>query len=695
MASAQQLLLLAQQLAAQRHGVTAALPSPAPPLQSPQVLLAAQQNALLHGLAAPPAAPPAPPLAAPTVVPPALQPLPPLPPLQPLGAPAPAASLGPLPGPLPTPLPPPAPGLNGLGGVGGLAGVAAAPQLGGLMGALAAPGLQAGTPLTAETLAQLTAAGLVSPDVAKAAIAAAAQATQAAAMVNAVKQATTSAALASLQAVAAAQQQSSAAMQGSGGGLIIGGSPASSSTSGGPKAEEKAKASALAGSAGKAAGSSETAASQASAIPEVPKCHLHKKANKACKFCKAHASYLEQKSKEDEERAKTAAKEKARESAMGPQRALEDKVPQPNLASFPSVLREKLLGYRYFNQVISVADLTELKEILKDADTCELESRGQQGNLDLMPTVFLCCVYRLLTLKLTEGQLLQLLNNRSLYVRCATYLYIRLGVHQDRYWEHLSEHLLDDEEFTPFPFREGLTMSEGQYVEHLLSKEKYCDVALPRIAPALKRTLHERLVYYDQFRRRYVANLEVADRFDGTNGGVHVEVCTYEGEWLEAETVGPRTPGRRRVTVPVRLPTGDRDVSLGMVICPPKDGKPPSSSDLTRSRGKDNKELLEVYRSSQRDAAVASGKDYCKTSGRHTVHAGGVTFVAGDSNKRKGVESDSEEERAAKKREKEPSMEHQKKMAAIMEKYCRGSTASGSAGGLSGDQNAPSRLRLG
>merc|ERR1719210_3237225 len=204
-----------------------------------------------------------------------------------------------------------------------------------------------------------------------------------------------------------------------------------------------------------------------------------------------------------------------------------------------------------------------------------------------MPSAFFCGVFRLLTLKLTEGQLRGLLNNRSRWVRCAGFVFVRLGVHQDRYWELLSDALMDQEEFVPFPDWGGEHMSEGQYVEQLLTKEKYCDLNLPRIAAAQRRSINERLVLYDQFRRRYAANLEVLERFEEPDGGVSVEVCSIDGEWTAGVTTGLPSPGRRRVTTPVRIAgRGDIDASIGMVICPPSKGSSSSSSDLTRSRGR-------------------------------------------------------------------------------------------------------------
>merc|ERR1719373_841787 len=136
-----------------------------------------------------------------------------------------------------------------------------------------------------------------------------------------------------------------------------------------------------------------------------------------------------------------------------------------------------------------------------------------------------------------------------------------------------------------------------------------------------------------------------------------------------------------------------------MVICPGKTRSTSSSrtQDLTCSRGRSNEELLEEYRERQRVNAVASGKDYCKNSGRHMVHAGGMTFVAGDKpeKRRRDGDDDSGDEASAResRRKKEQNQEHQQKMAAIMEKYCRGGPSSQDRGGTEIDR--PERMRLG
>mmetsp|Transcript_46606 Transcript_46606/g.92707 ORF Transcript_46606/g.92707 Transcript_46606/m.92707 type:complete len:550 (-) Transcript_46606:232-1881(-) len=427
---------------------------------------------------------------------------------------------------------------------------------------------------------------------------------------------------------------------------------------------------------------------------EVQRCHLHRKANKACKFCKAFAQSQEAKSKKMEER-KNATIEKIKEAnatlsngALGQG----DKPPLPNMMHFPQVMLERIHKNDFYNVTVSNSGVPEVKNILFSCETCDTESRAH-NSLDLEPSAFICSVYRLLVLQLTEGQLQSLSNSRSCWIRCACYLYVRLGVHQDRYWDLLSDALMDDEEFVPFPGRGAENMSVGQYVEQLLAKDKYCNLNLPRIPVAQRRMINKRLVLYGQFRRRYAANLEVLDRFK--DPGTQVEVCNPDGEWAMAETVGSVTTDRRCATVSVKFPDGggEQNISVGMLICPGK-GPPAGVQDLTRSRGRSAAELLERYQEQQRDSAVASGKDYCKTSGQHTMRVGGVPFVAGI--KRKELEkeenSDDDMSRARDAARSGPSAEHRQKMAAIESKYC---ARVESLQAKSENSDAPERLRLG
>merc|ERR1719235_2248618 len=124
-------------------------------------------------------------------------------------------------------------------------------------------------------------------------------------------------------------------------------------------------------------------------------------------------------------------------------------------------------------------------------------------------------------------------------------------------------------------------MSVGKYTEQLLVQEKYGEMPLPRIGLTLRKSISKRIALYEQFRQRYSANLEVLDRFD--NAGASVEICNQDGDWFEAVTLDSKQHQGRCITVHVKvISTGEeQQVSLGMLICPPRSGEA-NPRDLTR-----------------------------------------------------------------------------------------------------------------
>lgn len=429
---------------------------------------------------------------------------------------------------------------------------------------------------------------------------------------------------------------------------------------------------------------------------ETPRCHLHKKVNKACKFCKAWAQAQELEQKKLEEK-KAAALERLLTSKgrSGPAYGQDDKAPLPNLKTFPQVLLERIQKNDFFNSVAAKATLAELKDILYDCDSsggADVESRSQTA-LDLEPSRFICSVYRLLTFHLTEDELQTFLMSGSPWIRCAGVMYVRFGVHQDRYWELLSPALVDDEDFIPFPSRSTQPISVGRYVEELFDKDRYCNLNLPRIPVAQRRGNSKRLCLYGQFRKRYAANLHHLDRFK--KPGVRVEICSVDGNWTEGVVEGTIIEERPGYRVVVRNEDDkEEEISLGMIIVPNEAGRN-DPQDLTRTRGRSTQELFAKYQDQQKDSAATSGKDYCKTSGQHSMRAGGVLFVAGGKRKELEQEEDPEEEerlRAAE-RPSGPSLEHRAKMAAIEQKYLARVPASQSQG--KNDREGADRLRFG
>merc|ERR1712118_149079 len=105
-------------------------------------------------------------------------------------------------------------------------------------------------------------------------------------------------------------------------------------------------------------------------------------------------------------------------------------------------------------------------------------------------------------------------------------------------------------------------------------------------------------------------NLSVLDRYEPA--GVAVEVCREldgdsAGEWVTAKTVGVKNFSKRCVTMPVKFEDGTvQNVSIGMMITVDPDA---DYADLTKSRGRSNKELLEKFRQDQKQGVVMSHKD--------------------------------------------------------------------------------------
>lgn len=427
---------------------------------------------------------------------------------------------------------------------------------------------------------------------------------------------------------------------------------------------------------------------------EVPKCHLHRKVNKACRFCKKHSAFLEK---------QTASKEKAKQEVLNKIQAESEaaaakvdhnqRILLPQISQFPHELRVRILSHRIYEVTISDYGLTDCKEKLFESESCEIDTPRE--DMSFVPSSWIMCLYRMMIIRPSEGEFHTLLKHESIWVRCAAYLIVRVGMNQDRYWELLSAGLMDDTEFKPFPKRDPRAYTMGEYVQKLLSEDRYCDETLPRISMGLRKTLNERLVLYGQFRERYQANLEVLDRYESP--GVEVEVCKeLDGEWVSAKTLGAKNFSQRCVTMPVKFDDGtEQNVSIGMMITVDPDA---DQADLTKSRGRSNKELLEKYRQEQKKGAVM-GQNQASRKDQHTPLPN--TFIGpGKSGKRKKTKEEEEEDeevnafQEAKKRRE--TQEREREISQIMQKYCAAAAPSSKMGSSSaGDVDEPDHMRLG
>lgn len=414
---------------------------------------------------------------------------------------------------------------------------------------------------------------------------------------------------------------------------------------------------------------------------EVPKCHLHRKPNKACRFCKLHSAFLDRKTAKKEAAKQEVLKEIHEALASGVAKVDRDqRILLPNFAHFPIQLKERILSNRSYDITISEYSLHDCEDVLSEAESCDTET--QREDMYFIPSSWIMCVYRILMIRPYETEFQALLNHKNIMVRCAAYSIVRIGMHQDRYWELLAPGLMDDEEFNPFPQRDARNYTVGEYVQKLLSEDRYCDEALPRISINLRKTINERFVMYGQFRKRYQANLEVLGRYEAA--GVPVEVCKeLDGEWVNAKTVGAKSHSKRCISIPVRFENGTiKNVSIGMIITVDANA---DHADLTKSRGQNNKELLEKLRQEQKEGVVMGHKEAFSGPGK-----------LGKRKKAKDDDEEDEEAYALQEAKKRKNQEREREMAQIMQKYCVAGASSSKGGNSSaGDVDAPDHMRLG
>lgn len=450
----------------------------------------------------------------------------------------------------------------------------------------------------------------------------------------------------------------------------------------------------------------------AKAEKEIPKCHLHKKPNAKCKFCKKYEDMMKVRA-EEEKVAEVAKKETAASGIHHTDQHGKLEITNTKTYGFPPLLQTHILESAHYKSLLKMSTFEQVLDECYEYATSVLTYHANSGT---MPSGFFVCLYRFFTLGIDGVQLKKLIDNRdSPFIRCTGFLFIRFGLPHAQFWDWLEEYLLDDEEFQPTP---DTTTTIGEFVEDLLMKDKFYDsVLLPRVLGGAKRKLEDLIAPIDQYRRRTKANKEIVDLY--RKGSLRVEACS-NGDWLEGRSIELLDEYPSRLKVRVRLEDRTEDiVHLGKVIL--RDSadsygrdrrdrsrsRSPgraSGSDLTRSRGVSDAELIAQMRASSADKAVTSGKDYARKplgykascalareQGKASIRLmEEETFVEGTRSSRARALPEKEEKKQ------EMSLEQKQRMKQLFEKYGVSAPAASPAGGAGyNDVEQVDRMRLG
>uniref|UniRef100_A0A0G4FPA4 Pre-mRNA-splicing factor 38 n=1 Tax=Chromera velia CCMP2878 TaxID=1169474 RepID=A0A0G4FPA4_9ALVE len=360
----------------------------------------------------------------------------------------------------------------------------------------------------------------------------------------------------------------------------------------------------------------------------VKRCHLHTKAVSSCKFCKKFKEAVAQ---------QAALGGMAQANNANATKGNQVEMTNTNTFNFNDLLRSMILKSEYFKSLMRMMTFDELyNEIMERADHAEpwVAKSGTKS-----PSTLFCCLYRLMMIRLTDYQMKQLLDSvDSVYVRCAGFLFLRYVHPPEKIWSWWEPYFLDDEEFAPGSDKTK-KMTIGQWLETLITEDKYYGTIPPRLPVKVKNQYGTQLLALNEHRRRKRENKQRLHRFVA---GTEVEACS-NGDWLLGVLMDPplNEEFTGRLLCRVRLEDdSEEEIDIGLVILQgggggddhwdkerDRDGGRSRSRsrdrdrDRSRSRDRDTREsgrqkteeeLLAEFRRREQEKAIATGKDYAR-----------------------------------------------------------------------------------
>eukprot|EP01054_Gregarina_sp_Poly1_P003017 Gregarina_sp_Poly_1__3016@NODE_1847_length_3213_cov_87_893516_g1199_i0_p1_GENE_NODE_1847_length_3213_cov_87_893516_g1199_i0NODE_1847_length_3213_cov_87_893516_g1199_i0_p1_ORF_typecomplete_len477_score91_04PRP38/PF03371_15/5_5e48_NODE_1847_length_3213_cov_87_893516_g1199_i017483178 len=250
-------------------------------------------------------------------------------------------------------------------------------------------------------------------------------------------------------------------------------------------------------------------------LTDLSKCHLHTKPLLSCKFCRKFKMAVHHQAR--------LAKVQLLQGFTSKRDCLE----MTNTSTFNlnPLLRENILASEYFKSLYSFNSLPELmEEIRRFVDHIEPYCAGNTR----APSTFLCCLYKLFTMKLTEDELLTLMDDDNIFVRVTAYVWLRFVHPPEKLWGWYESLFLDDTSFNPYADKSPQNETTiGEFVESLLTEDRYFSTVLPRLPVKVKTQYGLQLVTLGQHRRRKQRNKGKIWKF---KRGVDVMAC-YHCEW--------------------------------------------------------------------------------------------------------------------------------------------------------------------
>eukprot|EP00930_Biecheleria_cincta_P002355 TRINITY_DN10335_c2_g1_i1.p1 TRINITY_DN10335_c2_g1~~TRINITY_DN10335_c2_g1_i1.p1 ORF type:complete len:669 (+),score=117.08 TRINITY_DN10335_c2_g1_i1:61-2067(+) len=340
----------------------------------------------------------------------------------------------------------------------------------------------------------------------------------------------------------------------------------------------------------------EEASSEALPLTEPKPCHLHLQARSGCRRCQQFQKECLEQSRRD--------------------KAIGNEGPEPNTQGvegdhcsiFANGLRKQILTSYYYDKNIKDLDSVEalMEEMSKAQSAAPYVSEFVSGT-HWEPSTLFCCIYRLAQLRPTWEVMQQLIHHRSSsLIRAAGFLLVRFSRGPREVWRCLRNYLFDLENSCHL----GCEQSMGEWVEGLLTNEKYHGLMLPRLPLSVKKEMAPELVQIGELRQAYRWNMHQLEHF--RRRGAKVELL-QGASWCPATVVSLKAGGHSILLI-VEVADGSlQEVPLGFLRKaasalgdqPQRRSQKPISRERSRSRSPTRaQDLQEEYLQREREKAV-------------------------------------------------------------------------------------------
>lgn len=175
----------------------------------------------------------------------------------------------------------------------------------------------------------------------------------------------------------------------------------------------------------------------------------------------------------------------------------------PVTGNLNPLIFNNILSCQYFKEEVVIKNFCEVvEEIIANVNNIEAWAVGING----IPSTFFCCLYKLILLKLTHKQLNFLCNYENAYVKISGLLYIRYLADPKELWELLASYLSDSSTFYPTVDKKK-KITIGEYCEKILQDYDHYGTRLPRIPTPIEREIKEKLILFNERKRRLQINI--------------------------------------------------------------------------------------------------------------------------------------------------------------------------------------------